>query len=146
MSKSLKKIISENQTGFEMEDYNTDLHIVLDFFRDNFNFQMIDYVLLLCKDNAAKLERQNRTLQEHQGWNATTYSSMIIKKLESDIENYGEIQQKNWPYLTTMCMMYMDSGVKFEDTNLLFKTIVVREKEKIADEKIKNWVDGNEFK
>lgn len=140
--KSLKRIINEHQDLFEEEQRSSDISIVLTYIRENFDFQFMDYIILLCKDNAMQLTHKVEQLQEHQSWNIATYTFLICDKLYNDLEKKGEIQPKNWPFFNALCLSYMDLGKSVEEVSPYFRGVIKQVKDKIASEDIKNWVDG----
>ena len=79
--KSLKKIINEKETIFNQESYISDKLIIMDWVEENFGLDLIDFIIFIFKNQMDKFDYLNRQYIEHQSWNATTFSDVVVSKI-----------------------------------------------------------------
>lgn len=145
MNNSLKEIIDNYKNQIIKEDYNFDKIIIMDWVVKNFGPDLIDFIILIFKQQLQELEYKNRSYIEHQSWNATVFSTLIVENLHENYGKCGVFHNSTYPLFISLLRMYKDGEWKYNRIHPWLKEIIddmiaTDTLNQISDKEIVNWI------
>lgn len=143
--KSLKEIVNTFPTSLNMEDYECDKQIVRNWIEENFSLDLVDFITLIFKREMENLAYMNRSYIEHQSYNATTFSTLIVDNLYETYKKEGVIHISTYPLFISLLRMYKDGNWDYKRINLnlrkMLKDMYIKNQIDINDIEIRKWVE-----
>lgn len=123
--KSLKEILKDFSASLNIENYENDKYIIMTWIQENFNVDLVDFINLIFKKELENLAYLNRSYIEHQSFNATTFSTLIVDNLYETYKKEGVIHNSTYPLFISLLRMYKDGNWDYKRIHPNLKEIIV---------------------